>query len=81
MSVTTATEIGTGGKHVRGAAQRDAADGDERAVDLLAPLGNAGKTLRRPGHRFQLGRVDGPERDIVGLGVKRGLQLLRGYAC
>ncbi len=41
-----------------------------------APVGDAGKTLRRPGHRFQRGGVDGPERDIVGCGGKRPVQLL-----
>ncbi len=76
MSVMTATESAPDGKHQRRAVERDAANRHQRATDSLAPFGDARQTLRRPGHRFQRGGVDGAERDIVGLGFQSDLQLL-----
>ena len=46
------------------------------AIDLRAPFGEPRQTLRRPGHRLERRRVDRTERDIVGIGGKRRVQLV-----
>src|SRR5215469_7214308 len=43
-------------------------------ADALLPFGDLRNALRRKAHRFQRGREDRAERDIVGLGGKRGCQ-------
>ena len=76
-SLTTAIEVGAGGENLGGLFELDAADRDQRDVaDALLPFGDLRNALRREAHRFQRGRKDRAERDVVGLGAQRGLQFL-----
>ena len=68
--------IGAGGENLRGLLELDAADRDQRDVaDALLPFGDFRNALRRKAHRFQRGRKDRPERDIVGFCAQRGCKL------
>src|SRR5579872_5057234 len=54
----------------------DAADRDQgKGADALLPLGDLRNALRREAHRLQRGRKDRTERDVIGVGGKRGLKL------
>ena len=67
--------VGARGEHHRGPLQGDAANRHQGAVEFCPPFGDAGQALRGPGHGFQRSGIDRAERDIVGLGGKRCLQL------
>src|SRR5437868_2244431 len=67
--------IRAGGKDLRRALKLDAADRNQRDVaDAFLPFGDPCNALRRETHRFQRGRKDRPEGDVVGLGAQRGRQ-------
>src|SRR6478736_5081629 len=67
----------TGGKHIRCTFKGNAADGDQRTGDPRSPFADAGEALRLPRHHFELGRIDGPKRDIIGAGRKRVVELIQ----
>ena len=75
MSVMTATLSAPAASTSGRTLGRDAADGDEGAIDPGAPFGEAGQALRRPRHRLERRRIDGTERDVVGPRRKRRVEL------
>src|SRR5262249_6107684 len=74
---TNGNGIGAGGETLRSLLELEAADRDQRNIaDALLPLGDLRNALRREAHRFQRGRKDRPQRDIVGPGGKPDRQLV-----
>src|SRR5512143_273016 len=67
--------VGARSERERSTLSRYAADGDESAIDLRSPFGEAWQPLRRPRHRLESRRIDGTERDIVGRCRKCHLEL------
>src|ERR1700730_6549745 len=69
--------IGAGGKNLARLFELDAADRDQwNAADALFPFGDFWNALRGEAHRFQRGRKDRPERDVIRLGAQRGFEFL-----
>src|SRR5437879_3667800 len=65
--------IRAGSKNLGGLLKLNAADRHQRDVaDALLPVGDFCNALRREAHRFQRGRKDWPERDVIRLGAQRG---------
>ena len=68
--------IGASGKAKRRPLQTDAANGDERPLaDQPLPFADALQPLRRERHRLQDGRIDRPERDIIGIERQSAIKL------
>src|ERR1700686_3844265 len=68
--------IGAGGKNLARLFELDAADRNQRNIaDALFPFGDFWDALRRKAHRFQRGRKDRAERDVVGRCAQRILEL------
>ena len=69
-------EFRAGGKDLRGVLELDAADRDQRnRTDALLPFRDLWNALRFEAHRLQGGEEDRAQRDIIGLGGERGVQL------
>src|SRR6185437_45193 len=69
--------IGAGGEDLGGLLELDAADRDQRnGTDALLPFADLRNALWREAHRFQRGREDRAECDIVGFGGERRRQLV-----
>ena len=76
MSVMTATESAPAGKTKRSAVQGDAADGHSGQSICARHSARRGRPCGGQGMRLERRRIDRAERDIVGFGGKRRLQLV-----
>src|SRR5882757_6291108 len=68
--------IGAGGENRGRLFELDAADRHQRKrADALFPFGDLRDALRREPHRFQRGRKNRTERDVIGFGAQCGFEL------
>ena len=76
MSVTTETMSAPAARQNLRPFDAEAADRDQRdRADAALPLADALQALRRDSHGLENRRIDRPERDVVGIELKRALKL------
>ena len=76
MSVTTETMSAPAARQSLARSTVEPADRDQRnCADAALPFADPVEALRREGHGLEDRRIDGPERDIVGLERERALEL------